>query len=180
MDKIKHPQDTIRLRRIALAAQGLLQSKPFGVGLAGAINTVKHLGYIQIDTLSVIERAHHHVLHSRVPKFTSDMTNQMLVDGDIFEYWSHAAAFLPIEDYRYSLPYKHAIKNGQTHWYKDPDKKLMKDLLVRIETDGPLRSRDIKTDTTEAASWWGWKPAKKALEQLYMQGDLMVSDRTGF
>jgi len=121
MIKIKHPQDLIRLRRLALKAQGLLQAQPYGRGKAGALAAINHLGYVQIDTISVVERAHHHVLHSRVPKFKPTMTNQMLLDGDIFEYWAHAAAFLPIADFRFSLPYKQAIKGDQVHWYKNPD-----------------------------------------------------------
>ncbi|MFM2485709.1 winged helix-turn-helix domain-containing protein [Celerinatantimonas yamalensis] len=180
MIELKCPQDLARLRRIALASQGLLQAQPFGSGSAGARNAVNHLGYIQIDTISVVERAHHHVLYSRVPNFEPAMTHQMLLDSDVFEYWSHAAAFLPIKDFRFSLPYKHAIKNGQTHWYKDHDTKLMMELLARIISEGPLRSRDIATKTRNRAGWWDWKPAKKALEQLYMQGDLMVSSREGF
>ena len=167
-------------RRIALAAQGLLQAKPYGSGLAGARNAIEHIGYVQIDTISVVERAHHHVLHSRVPDFKPAMTNKLLVNGDIFEYWTHAAAFIPISDYRFSLPYKQAIKNGQVHWYKDPDKKLMKELLARIGTDGPLRSRDLEDNATTRTGWWDLKPAKKALEQLYMEGELMVSNREGF
>ncbi|MEW8258251.1 MAG: crosslink repair DNA glycosylase YcaQ family protein [Candidatus Thiodiazotropha taylori] len=178
--EIKSSQASARLRRHALAAQGLLQVKPYGSGLSGARKAINHIGYVQIDTISVVERAHHHVFHSRVPDFKPSMTNQMLIDGDIFEYWAHAAAFLPISDFRFSLPYKHAIKNGQTHWYKEPDKKLMSELLARIRSDGPLRSRDVKTNTTKRAGWWDWKPAKKALEQLYMEGDLMVSSREGF
>jgi len=180
MIEIKCPQELARLRRLALTAQGLLQAQPFGRGLEGARKAINHIGYVQIDTISVVERAHHHIFHSRVPKFKSVMTNQMLLDGDIFEYWSHAAAFLPIADFRFSLLYKRAIKSGQTHWYKNPDKKLMGELLVRIRSDGPIRSRDIETNATKRAGWWDWKPAKKALEQLYMQGDLMVSDREGF
>ena len=178
--EIKSSQALARLRRLALAAQGLLQVKPYGSGLAGARKAINHIGYVQIDTISVVERAHHHVFHSRVPNFKPSMTNQMLIDGDIFEYWAHAAAFLPISDFRFSLPYKHAIKNGQTHWYKDRDEKLMGELLVRIRSDGPLRSRDVQTSTKKRAGWWDWKPAKKALEQLYMEGDLMVSNREGF
>jgi len=177
---IKRPLELVRLRRLALAAQGLLQAQPYGSGLAGARKAINHIGYVQIDTISVVERAHHHVFNSRVPKFKPAMTNQMLLDGDIFEYWSHAAAFLPIADYRFSLPYKHAIKSGQTHWNKTPDKKLMGELLARVRSAGPLRSRDVETNTTKRAGWWDWKPAKKALEQLYMEGDLMVSDRKGF
>ena len=180
MLEIKQPKDLLRLRRLALTSQGLLQSQPFGSGISAARKAIHHLGYIQIDSISVVERAHHHVLHSRVPKFKPAMTNQMLLDGDIFEYWSHAAAFLPIADYRFSLPYKQAIKNGQIHWYKNPDQKLMAELLARIASDGPLRSRDLDSNISKGAGWWDWKPAKKALEQLYMQGDLMVSDREGF
>ncbi len=180
MIEIKKPQDIARLRRLALGAQGLLQAQPFGRGLAGARKAITHIGYVQIDTISVVERAHHHVLHSRVPNFKPDMMNKMLLEGDTFEYWSHAAAFLPMEDYRFSLPYKHAIKGGQTHWYKNPDQKLMKELLARIRVDGPLRSRDLESKTEKRTGWWDLKPAKKALEQLYMQGDLMVCDRAGF
>ncbi|MBU2239233.1 MAG: winged helix DNA-binding domain-containing protein, partial [Gammaproteobacteria bacterium] len=181
MIELKSNKDLSRLRRLALASQGLLQASPFGSGLAGARKVVSHLGYVQIDTISVVERAHHHVLYSRVPKFAPAMTNQLLLDRDVFEYWSHAAAFLPIDDFRFSLPYKNAIKSGQTHWYKDPDEKLMAELLARVTSDGPLRSRDIETKSSNSgAGWWDWKPAKKALEQLYMQGDLMVCNREGF
>ncbi|SHG08248.1 hypothetical protein SAMN02745753_03240 [Marinomonas polaris DSM 16579] len=181
MIELKSNKDLSRLRRLALASQGLLQASSFGSGLAGARKVVSHLGYVQIDTISVVERAHHHVLYSRVPKFVPAMTNQLLLDRDVFEYWSHAAAFLPIGDFRFSLPYKNAIKSGQTHWYKDPDEKLMAELLARVTSDGPLRSRDIETKSSNSgAGWWDWKPAKKALEQLYMQGDLMVCNREGF
>jgi len=180
MIEITQPQDLMRLRRIALLAQGLLQAEPYGSGLAGARNAINHLGYVQIDSISVVERAHHHVIQSRVPKFKPAMTNQLLLEGHIFEYWAHAAAFMPTSDYRFSLPYKQAIKGGQVHWYKQPDHKLMAELLARIASEGPLRSRDLDKTTATRTGWWDWKPAKKALEQLYMQGDLMISDRQGF
>lgn len=178
--QIKSPQDLARLRRLALAAQGLLQAQPYGVGLEGACKAINHIGYVQIDTISVVERAHNHVFYSRVPKFKPAMINQMLLERDIFEYWTHAAAFLPIADFRFSLPYKRAIKKGQVHWYKTPDRKLMGEVLARIRSDGPLRSRDLENGTTKRTGWWDLKPAKKALEQMYMEGDLMVSNREGF
>jgi uncharacterized protein len=178
--EIKCPQDLARLRRLALAAQGLLQAQPYGRGLTGARKAINHIGYVQIDTISVVERAHHHVLYARVPEFKPAMVDRMLRDRDIFEYWAHAAAFLPMADFRFSLPYKQAIKSGQTHWYKTRDQKLMDELLARIRADGPIRSRDVEANTTKRSGWWDWKPAKKALEQMYMEGDLMVSDREGF
>lgn len=177
---INHPKELARLRRLALATQGLLETQPFGAGIAGARKAINHLGYVQLDTVSVVERAHHHVLYSRVPTFKPAMLNQMLRKGDIFEYWAHAAAFLPIDEFRFTLPYKQAIKDGQIHWYKNQNRKLMNELLARIRADGPLRSRDIESTTAKRAGWWDWKPAKKALEQLYMEGELMICDRQGF
>jgi len=181
--EIKRKRDVARLRRYALAAQGLLRSEQFGRGMSGALMAIAHVGYVQIDTISVVERAHHHVFRSRVPNFQPHMTDRLLENRSVFEYWSHAAAFLPMQDYRYSLPYKQAIKNGQIHWFRNPDRALMRDLLARIRVDGPLRSRDLEAQDTGAAGqqgWWEWKPAKRALEQLFMEGDLMVTARDGF
>ena len=178
--EIKSSKDFGRLRRIALASQGLLSAEPFGCGLGGARAAINHIGYVQLDTISVVERAHHHVFYSRVPFYKPSMVNGMLGAGDIFEYWAHAAAFLPIADFRFTLPYKQAIKSGKTHWYKNSDKKLMANLLARIRTDGPLRARDLESHSAKRSGWWDWKPAKKALEQLYMEGDLMVRQREGF
>lgn len=178
--QIKHPKDLLRLRRLALSKQGLLAAQPFSNGFAGARKAISHIGYVQIDSISVVERAHHHVLYSRVADFTPNMLKELLLAGEVFEYWSHAAAFLPMADFRYSLPYKQAIKSGQVHWYKNPDQTLMAELLARIRADGPLRSRDLETTRSTENGWWDWKPTKKALEQLYMQGDLMVSSREGF
>lgn len=180
MIEVKYKKDIQRLRRVPLAAQGLLQSRFFGSGISGARNAINHLGYVQLDTISVIERAHHHVFRSRIPNYKPTMINKLLVNKDIFEYWAHAAALLPMADFRFSLPYKAAIKSGQTHWYKDPDRKLMSELLARIRFDGPIRSRDVESSSTRNTGWWDWKPAKKALEQLYMEGELMVSERQGF
>jgi len=159
---------------------GFAASSALWAWLSGGSQAINHIGYVQIDSISVVERAHHHVLYSRVPNFEPVMIDRMLLDRDIFEYWAHAAAFLPMADFRFSLPYKQAIKSGQTHWYKTRDQKLMDELLARIRTDGPIRSRDVESNTTKRTGWWDWKPAKKALEQMYMEGDLMVSDREGF
>ncbi|XOV77587.1 MAG: winged helix-turn-helix domain-containing protein [Aestuariibacter sp.] len=177
---LKTKTDLQRVRRLALSSQGLLHKSPFGKGQQGARSAIEHIGYVQIDTISVIERAHHHALYTRVPGYQPKMLNNLLKKRDIFEYWSHAAAFLPIRDFRFSLPYKQAIKSGQTHWYKNTDRKLMANIIKRIRDEGPLRSRDLESHPNKKQGWWDWKPAKKAIEQLYMEGDLMVCDREGF
>ena len=74
MIEVASKKDLLRLRRLALDSQGLLQAQPYGRGIAGAREAIQHLGYVQLDTISVVERAHHHVLYSRVPKFEPTMT----------------------------------------------------------------------------------------------------------
>ena len=167
-----------------MRSQGLHKANAFGKGLVGAQKAIDHLGYVQIDTISVVERAHHHVLRSRISNYQPEMLNTLLRSKTSFEYWSHAAAFLPISDYRYSLPYKAALKSGQTHWNKNPDRKLMDEVKKQIEIQGPMRSRDFEqkkgSKIKEYGGWWDWKPAKKAIEQLFMEGDIMATERDGF
>ena len=173
-------RDLGRLRRIALNAQGLLYKAPFGLGLSGARKAIEHIGYVQIDTISVVQRAHHHVLHSRVPNYHPDMLNKMLKERHIFEYWSHAASFLPMRDYRFSLLHRRDLINRRRRWFEARDENMITDILRRVEQDGPIRSRDLEDPHTKRKGWWNWKPAKRALEQLYFEGDLMVTHRDGF
>lgn len=107
------------------------------------------------------------------------MTHELLTRRDIFEYWTHAAAFLPMRDFRYSLPYKALMRGGHGHWIRSRDRALMQRLLDQVRSDGALRSRDVGTRSQRSTGWWDWKPAKQALEQLFMEGQLLVSARHG-
>jgi uncharacterized protein YcaQ len=165
-------------RSIILHAQGLSKPFAFGKGAAGALNTIRHLGYVQLDTLAVVARAHHHTLWTRNNSYSEKHLDDLLSKGKIFEYWSHAASYLPMEDFRFSLPRKAHHLAGHSHWFRQ-NKKLMKYVLDRIRAEGPLQSKDFETDR-KRGSWFDWKPAKIALEQLFMEGSLMVKARKGF
>jgi hypothetical protein len=168
-----------KLRRIALNQQGLLRSESFGRGKAAVLRAIERIGYVQIDTISVVERAHHHVLAARVPNYRPAMLERLVRERKLFEYWFHAAAWLPMADYRFSLPRMRQL-NGERNWFENIDSRLRRDILTRIENEGPLRTRDFEDTRTSNSGWWDWKPAKQALEQLFMQGELMVSARDGF
>ena len=110
------------IRRLSLNRQGLLKPS-FGKGKRGALAAIERLGYIQIDTISVVERAHHHVLFSRVNDYKKEMLDELLEkDKSVFEYWSHAAAYLPMKDYRYSLVKKETLAGGSTTWFQSDPK----------------------------------------------------------
>lgn len=168
-----------KLRRIALDRQGLLKSNSFGRGKKAVLRAIEHLGYVQIDTISVVARAHHHVLWSRVGNYRPEFLDQLVSERKLFEYWSHAAAWLPMSDYRFALPRMRKL-NGERDWFPECDRKLQREILRRIETEGPMRARDFADPDHRSDGWWEWKPAKQALEQLFMQGELMISAREGF
>ena len=168
-----------KLRRIALNQQGLLKTDPFGRGKAATLRAIEHIGYVQIDTISVVERAHHHVLWSRVSNYQPKFLDRLVEQRKLFEYWYHAASWLPMADFRFALP-RMTKMNGERNWFQSCDRKLISHILKRVREEGPLRARDFEDTRQGKKKWWDWKPAKQALEQLFMQGDLMVSGRQGF
>ncbi len=156
-------------RKLVLLSQRVPPVKQAGKSLDATLSAIEHLGYIQIDTISAIQRAHHHTLWNRNPQYQTSHLDELMVNKQIFEYWSHAAAYLPMRDFRFSLPRKQSIARGtENHWYHR-DEKLMKSVLKRIDTEGPLMAKDL--DNT---------PAKQALENLFMQGELMIPYRVNF
>lgn len=167
------------LRHLALHRQGLTSLPAFGEGVSATHRAICHLGYVQIDTLSVVERAHHHVLWSRVPGYDPAHLNQLIGEQQIFEYWFHAAAYLPMRDYRYALPQMESIRNGQSRHFRQGDPRLMKEILARITTDGPMRLRNLDQRNKDKGSWWNQGPGRQAFETLFMQGELMVCERNG-
>lgn len=166
-------------RKAALVSQGIHLEHRLGRGKNATLKVIEKLGYIQVDTISVVERAHHHTLWSRALGYQKSHLEQLRADGDVFEYWSHAAAYLPMRDYRFSLPRKQAIRRGEKHWY-EVEPELLSAVLKRVRDEGPMQSRDFEHTRKGAGGWWEWKPAKRALEQLFMRGELMIARREGF
>ncbi len=163
-------------RKLFLQHQGLLRYASFGKGKTAVLNTINRLSYLQIDTISVVQRAHEHILQNRVPNFDETMLNELMIDRSLYEYWSHAASYLPFSNFRFSLPVMDARKK-----LKSIDTRLARKILQRVRADGPLRSKDFDApDQFRSGGWWQWKPAKQALEHLFMTGELMVSHRQGF
>lgn len=159
-------------RRLALAA-GAGFHRATRRGPEAVAEIVDRIGYVQIDTISVVERAHHHILATRIPRYQTEWLER----APVFEYWAHAAAYLPWRDFRYTLPRKERIKANGHDWFR-ADKVEAKRVLARIRSEGPLMARHFET-SRRPAGWWDWKPAKRALEYLFMAGDLMVV-RQGF
>jgi len=159
-------------QRLALSA-GAGFHRPQARGAAAVTELIERIGYVQIDTISVVERAHHHVIATRLPGYRADWLDQAAV----FEYWAHAAAYLPWRDFRHTLPRKERIKANGHDWFRAEEAEAGR-VLERIRNEGPLMARDFEAPK-RTEGWWDWKPAKRALEYLFMAGELMVI-RQGF
>ncbi len=166
-------------RKLVLNSQRILRVDRKGRAIDATMDALSHLGYVQIDTISVVARAHHHTLWSRNPRYQFSHLDQLLADRKIFEYWSHAAAYLPMEDYRFSLPRMRQEKQGKGHWHFK-NASLMRQVHKRIKEEGPLSTRDFEDTSKVKRAVWERKPAKYALEQLFMEGAVMTTARQGF
>jgi len=172
-------------KRLALSATLPDKKFAFPKGKSGVLSVIEKLGYVQIDTISVIERAHNHTLWSRLPDYSTEMLNELLsVDRKIFEYWGHAMSYLPMSDYRHYIRQMKRFHDPYSKWEKERLAKyghLMKPALERIRAEGPLSSKDFESiPVTERKMWENPKPFKVALEMLFWQGEIMVSERRNF
>lgn len=163
-------------RALMLAAQGLLTRPTFLATKDEVLATIRRMGALQIDTINVVARSPYLVLWSRLGAYEPRWLDELLADGSLFEYWSHAACFLPIEDYPI---YRHRMLEGWTHaraWLgehaEDADRAL-----ERIREHGLARSSDFQRTDGRKGGWWNWKPEKRALEYLFATGELMIARR---
>ncbi|MDX8470285.1 crosslink repair DNA glycosylase YcaQ family protein [Mesorhizobium sp. VK23B] len=176
-----HPISKQAARLYWLAAQGLVEPLTKLDGAAAVHALVKHLGYVQIDAINVVERAHHHVLWTRHPAYRRvDVERAQSVDKTIFEYWTHALAFVPTEDYRYFMPAMAARRKEPHHRFANVSVDDMDKLLERIKK-GPLSISDIDDDVLveKDHAWASRKPSRRVLSLAFYTGDLTISSRVG-
>lgn len=163
-------------------AQGLDERAPFGNGPKATLKAVEQLGYIQIDTINVIERCHHHILFTRIPDYNrAHLQKAQSTDKSVFEYWTHALSYVPTNDYRYYMGEMKRIKTSPGPWLRSVKREELQKVLRLVRNEGPLSIRDIKDDVLVDKShlWGSRKPSKKALQLGFYQGDLVISERQG-
>lgn len=169
-------------RRIWLHAQRLDERKPFGAGQGAVQTTIEHLGYVQIDTINVIERCHHHILFSRIPNYRrADLHHIQSVEKSVFEYWTHALAYVPISDFRFYLRQMRQHRRKPVRWNQAVAPKDYHRVIRTIRENGPITIRDIKDDVLVEKEflWASRKPSKGALQLAFWNGVVTISERTG-
>src|SRR3954470_5194774 len=177
-----HPLTKAAARRIWLRTQRLDTRTPFGDGPQAVAAAVEHLGYVQIDTINVVERCHHHILWSRIPEYRrADLRHAQSVDKSVFEYWTHALSYVPSKDLRFFIPAMKRHKREGHKWLGTVRPADLRKVLTLIRRDGALTIRDIDDDVLvdKQHLWSSRKPSKRALQLAFYGGVLTISERNG-
>jgi uncharacterized protein YcaQ len=179
-------------RRLMIGAQLLAGPTPKRPTKQLMLDTIRHLGAVQIDSISVVARSHHIVLWSRLGNHPPEWLDELLgQDRAIFEYWAHAAAFVPIELYPYfrraMLSYMDSGGNRWSEWAHQwirENQHVFDHVVEHITHNGPVSSSSFDapegTKRAEAWAWYGNKPTNRALDFLWTMGVLMIHRREKF
>src|SRR5436305_1157867 len=176
------PVSKAKARRIWLNAQRLDHAAPFGSGPGATPAAVAHLGYVQIDTINVVERCHHQILYTRIPDYRREHLRQaQSIDRSVFEYWTHALAYVPTADMPYFVRAMKSEDGGRSLTFSLVKRGDLQKVLGRIRRNGPLTIRDIDDDVLveKIHEWASRKPSKRALQLAFFRGILTVSRREG-
>lgn len=168
-------------RRLWLQSQGLSQSP---TGPLDLLQVIKDLGFVQLDSIRNVTRAHHHILWSRNQNYREPMLWRLLKDDRaLFEHFTHDASLIPMDFYpMWTRQFPRIEKKFLGSWYSgsDPVQDNHNAIKSRIENEGPLSTRDFNTKISGDKAMWKRPPHKKALDYMWYCGELTTSHRENF
>jgi uncharacterized protein YcaQ len=176
-------------RRLLLGAQGLLDEPRRKATADVLYDLVERMGFVQIDSINVVERAHHLTLAARLQGYRPALLERLLErDRRLFEHWTHDASAIPTAWYPYwKVRFERYRRRVLEHpWWMErigPEPaRVIDHVRERLAREGPLRTRDFEDERPQGTdkAWWGWKPQKAALEYLWRSGELAIAGRTSF
>ncbi len=167
------------VRSLLLAAQGLSKPPHVAATKGDLLAAIVQMGALQIDTIHIVARSPYFVLWSRLGAYEPQWLDELLAEGSLFEYWGHAATFLPIEDYE--LHRRHMLEQTPRHhaWLA-ANPEVVERVLTLVRTQGAVRSTNFPRTDDRAGVWWDHKPEKIAMDCLFMTGALMIARRENF
>ncbi len=174
-------------RRIALAAQGFADSRPAGpIDRRHLSKVLSRIGLLQIDSVSVVVRAHYMPMFSRLGPYPRDLLDKAANSKkrSLFEYWAHEASFLPVETYpllrwRMERAERHEeMYTGLARWAQQ-NTRLIDDIYSEVVARGPVAASDID-GAKGSGGWWGWSDEKHAFEWMFWAGRITTASRRGF
>ena len=186
---VTDPQLTLtQARSLQLAAMGLLTRPRRRAKKADVLAAIRTMNVLQIDTIHIVARSPYLVLWSRLGDYDPAWLDAHLREGALFEYWAHAACFLPMEDYpqyRRQMLHLEAAGSARSALQLAAEPLAHLELVEHVREYGPVRAADFEHENgrqanVKNAGWWNWKPDKQRLETLFTAGEIMVKRRENF
>ncbi|AZS86887.1 winged helix-turn-helix domain-containing protein [Streptomyces griseoviridis] len=163
-------------RRIALRAQGFVGTPDRRGGVRGVL---RHLGAVQLDTISVLARSHELIPYARLGAVgRATVEDAYWKDTHAFEYWSHAACILPIEEWPH-FAFRRRAYRGRPHWSHDLPDGTYDQVIKQLRTEGPLTATELG-GAKRTSEWWDWSGTKIAVERALMYGEVVCVERRGW
>ncbi|MGA5281876.1 winged helix-turn-helix domain-containing protein [Streptomyces griseoincarnatus] len=167
-------------RRIALRAQGLLGAPDRRAGVRGVL---RHLGAVQLDTISVLARSHELIPYARLGAVGRRTVEEAYwKQGDqpahTFEYWSHAACILPVEEWPH-FAFRRRAYRARPHWNHELPDGVYDQVVKQLRTEGPLTATELG-GAKRTSEWWDWSGTKVAVERALMYGEVVCVERRGW
>ncbi|MFD7770747.1 winged helix-turn-helix domain-containing protein [Streptomyces sp. NPDC059787] len=167
-------------RRIALRAQGFLGAPDHRSGVRGVL---RHLGAVQLDTISVLARSHELIPYARlgsVGRRTVEEAYWKEADRPphAFEYWSHAACILPVEEWPH-FAFRRRAYRARPHWNHELPDGTYDQVIKQLRAEGPLTATELG-GAKRTSEWWDWSGTKVAVERALMYGEVVCVERRGW
>ena len=172
-------------RRLFLDAHALAETPTGPAKPADMGQLIHRIGFVQVDSINTVARAHHMILWSRRNAYRPETLDKLLADRTLFEHWTHDASIIPTAfhpqwHHRYQAA-EARLKDKWASWFRPGYEEQFDTILNRIRDEGPLSVSDVGEDETSSkGGWWDWKPSKTALEWLWRTGALAITRRDAF
>lgn len=168
-------------RRLWLSSHGLATAPTGGLDV---LEIIKKLGFVQLDTIQNVARAHHHILWSRNQSYREPLLDKLLgQERSIFEHFTHDASVLPMEYYPMWKRQFRRLGNQarRSKYYRGSlDEMDLAAIKERIATEGPLSTHAFDSKLIKKKGMWARPPHKKALDYMWYAGELSTSHREKF
>ncbi|MFD8211048.1 winged helix-turn-helix domain-containing protein [Streptomyces sp. NPDC059695] len=163
-------------RRIALRAQGFLGAPDRRAGVRGVLRS---LGQVQLDTISVLARSHELIPYARLGAVGRPAVEDAYWTGShAFEYWSHAACVLPVEEWPH-FAFRRRAYRDRPHWGHELSAGAYDKVIDQLRDQGPLTATELG-GAKNKGEWWDWSDSKIAVERALMYGEVVVTERRGW
>ncbi|OIQ34691.1 MAG: hypothetical protein BM559_04260 [Roseobacter sp. MedPE-SWchi] len=178
--------ENAQARRLFMDRHALLEQPRGGSKGAALLQLISRLGFVQLDSINTVARAHDMILYSRRPSYRpKHLTDLYHGGGALFEHWTHDAAMIPLAFYpQWHLRFRRdeeLLRKRWRNWRRDGFEQQFETVLSHIRDHGPVSSSDLgKDEKKSSGGWWDWHPSKTALEYLWRTGALTVIGRSGF